>query len=140
MTDDGRPVPFRYVCRSRISSHVLGVIKGHAHCYLVICRPEIARTMRGKPYCCNASRHMYEDYYFRQVGGLMPVFVGSRHQRGHGLESVLEGIFRRFVIPLFKTHALARDALKGHTVSVMRTISPFVIFAVFDVQVLKCCR
>ena len=26
------------------------------------------------------------------------------------------------------------------TVSVMRAISPFVIFAVFDVQVLKCCR
>ena len=27
-----------------------------------------------------------------------------------------------------------------HTVSVMRAISPFVIFAVFDVQVLKCCH
>ena len=27
-----------------------------------------------------------------------------------------------------------------HAVSVMRAISPFVIFAVFDVQVLKCCR
>jgi len=26
------------------------------------------------------------------------------------------------------------------TVSVMRAISPFVIFAVFDVQVLKCCH
>jgi len=37
-------------------------------------------TMRGKPYCCDASRHMYEDYYSRQVGGQMPVFVGSRHQ------------------------------------------------------------
>ena len=57
---------------------------------------------------------MYEDYYSRQVGGLMLVFVGSRHQRGHGLGSVLEGIFHRFVIPLFKTHnkALARDALR----------------------------
>jgi len=57
---------------------------------------------------------MYEDYYSRQVGGQMPVFVGSRHQRGHGLGSVLEGIFHRFVIPLFKTHgkALARDALR----------------------------
>ena len=70
--------------------------------------------MRGKPYCCDASRHMYEDYYSREVGGLMPVFVGSRHQRGHGLGSVLVGIFRRFVIPLFKNHgkALARDALR----------------------------
>jgi len=57
---------------------------------------------------------MYEDYYSHQVGGLMPVFVGSRQQRGHGLGSVLGGIFRRFVIPFFKTHgkALATDALK----------------------------
>jgi len=57
---------------------------------------------------------MYEDYYSRQIGGLMLVFVGSRHQRGHGLGSVLGGIFRRFVIPLFKTHgkALARNALR----------------------------
>jgi len=57
---------------------------------------------------------MYEDYYSRQVGGLMPVFVGSRQQRGHGLGSVLGGIFRRFVIPFFKTHgkALATDALR----------------------------
>jgi len=70
--------------------------------------------MRGNPYCCDASRHMYENYYSRQVGGLMPVFVGSRQQRGHGLGSVLGGIFRRFVIPFFKTHgkALATDALR----------------------------
>jgi len=32
------------------------------------------------------------------------------------------------------------SAAHWHTVSVMRAISPFVIFAVFDVQVLKCCR
>ena len=31
-------------------------------------------------------------------------------------------------------------AAHWHAVSVMRAISPFVIFAVFDVQVLKCCR
>jgi len=44
----------------------------------------------------------------------MPVFVGSRQQQGQGLGSVLEGIFRRFVIPFFKNHgkALATDALK----------------------------
>jgi len=44
----------------------------------------------------------------------MPVFVGSRHQRGHGQGSVLGGIFHRFVIPLFKNHgkALARNALR----------------------------
>ena len=57
---------------------------------------------------------MYEDYYSRQVGGEIPVFVGSRHQRGHGIGSVLGGLFRRFVIPLFTTHGrtLALDALR----------------------------
>jgi len=70
--------------------------------------------MKRKAYCCDASRHMYEDYYSRQVGGQMPVFIGSRHQRGHGLGSVLGGLFRRFVIPFFRTHGktLASDALK----------------------------
>jgi len=70
--------------------------------------------MKGKAYCCDASRHMYEDYYSRQVGGQMPVFIGSRHQRGHGLGSVLGGLFRRFVIPFFHTHGktLASNALK----------------------------
>jgi len=44
----------------------------------------------------------------------MPVFVGSRYQRGHGLGSVLSGFFRRFIVPLFKTHGktLALDALR----------------------------
>ena len=70
--------------------------------------------MRHKAYCCDASRRAYEDYYSRQVGGQIPVFVGSRHQRGHGLGSVLGGLFRRFVIPLFTTHGktLALDALR----------------------------
>ena len=57
---------------------------------------------------------MYEDYYSRQVGGEIPVFVGSRHQRGHGIGSVLGGLFRRFVVPLFTTHGktLALDTLR----------------------------
>ena len=57
---------------------------------------------------------MYEDYYSRQVGGLMLVFAGSRQQQGHGLGSVLGGIFRRYVIPFFRSHfkAIASDALK----------------------------
>jgi len=57
---------------------------------------------------------MCEDYYSRQVGGEIPVFVGSRHQRGHGIGSVLGGLFRRFIIPLFTTHGrtLALDALR----------------------------
>ena len=70
--------------------------------------------MKRKAYCCDASRYMYEDYYSRQVGGQIPVFVGSRYQRGHGLGSVLGGLLRRFVIPLFTTHGktLALDALR----------------------------
>ena len=70
--------------------------------------------MKRKVYCCDASRHLYEDYYSRQVGGEIPVFVGSRYQRGHGLGSILGGLFRRFVIPLFKTHGktMALDALR----------------------------
>jgi len=70
--------------------------------------------MKRRAYCCDASRHMYEDYYSRQAGGQIPVFVGSRYQRGHGLGSVLGGIFRRFIVPLFKTHGktLALDALR----------------------------
>jgi len=57
---------------------------------------------------------MYEDYYSRQAGGQIPVFVGSRYQRGHGLGSVLGGLVRRFVIPLFTTHGktLALNALR----------------------------
>ena len=70
--------------------------------------------MKRRAYCCDASRHMYEDYYSRQAGGQIPVFVGSRYQRGHGLGSVLSGLFRRFIVPLFKTHGktLALDALR----------------------------
>jgi len=33
-----------------------------------------------------------------------------------------------------------KSAAHWHTVSVMRAISPFVTFAVFDVRVLQCCR
>ena len=32
------------------------------------------------------------------------------------------------------------EAMFNSTVSVMRAISPFVFFAILDVQVLKCCR
>ena len=70
--------------------------------------------MKRKTCCCDASRDMYDDYYSRKVGGEIPVFKGSRYQRGHGLGSVLGGLFRRFVIPLFTTHGktLALNALR----------------------------
>jgi len=34
----------------------------------------------------------------------MPVFIGRRFQRGHGLGSILSGFFRRLVLPFFKTY------------------------------------
>jgi len=70
--------------------------------------------MKRRAYCCDASGRMYDDYYSRQVGGEIPVFVGSRYQRGYGLGSVLGGFFRRFVVPLFREHGktLAMDALR----------------------------
>ena len=48
-----------------------------------------------KPFCCDASRALYEDYYTRQSGGEAPVFYDARTQRGHGLGSILGGLFRR---------------------------------------------
>jgi len=52
-------------------------------------------------FCCDASRGMYEDYYLRQSGGGLPVFQGSRGQRGHGLGSMLSGFFRS-AMPMIK--------------------------------------
>jgi len=65
-------------------------------------------------FCCDASRDMYEDYYAKQSGGTMPVFVGSRHQRGHGLGSVLSGLIRSVIVPFLKRNvgALAGNSLK----------------------------
>ena len=48
-----------------------------------------------KPFRCDASRALYEDYYSRKSGGEVPVFYGARTQRGHGLGSILGGLFRR---------------------------------------------
>ncbi len=61
--------------------------------------------MRGRKFCCDASRGMYEDYYMNQTGagGGMPVFVGARFQKGHGLGSILSGLFRR-VLPFLRAN------------------------------------
>jgi len=45
---------------------------------------------------------MYEDYYVKQRGGAMPVFVGTKRQRGHGIGSMLSGLFRNVVLPFLK--------------------------------------
>jgi hypothetical protein len=66
-----------------------------------------------RQFCCEATRGMYEDYYRRQTGGEIPVFVGRRYQRGHGLGSILSGLFRR-VVPFVKDNIrnVGRNLLK----------------------------
>lgn len=54
-----------------------------------------------KQFCCDASRDLYEKYYLDQGGSGVPVFVGSRGQRGHGLGSLLSGLFRS-AMPLLR--------------------------------------
>ena len=43
----------------------------------------------------------YEQYYVDQCGNGMNVFQGARGQRGHGLGSVLSGLFRS-ALPMIK--------------------------------------
>ena len=54
-----------------------------------------------KTFCCSASRASYEDYYKKQNGGEIPIFYGSRMQRGHGIGSILGGLFRK-ALPFLK--------------------------------------
>src|SRR6266581_3108768 len=66
-----------------------------------------------KLYCCEASRGMYEDYYSSQSGGGVPIYQGSPGQRGHGLGSMLSGLFRS-AMPMIKRGLafFGRQALK----------------------------
>ena len=81
-----------------------------------------------KKFCCDASRHLYERYYIDQSGNGMPIFVGTRGQRGHGLGSLLGGFFRS-ALPMLKRglatfgkHALktgleiANDVVEGESI------------------------
>ena len=52
-------------------------------------------------YCCDAQKSLFIDYYVSQAGGSLPVFQGSRGQRGHGFGSVLSGLFRS-AVPMLK--------------------------------------
>ena len=65
--------------------------------------PFYVTTMKQKVYCCDGARDLYE-YYHRQNGGEIPVFVGRRFQHGHGLGSILSSFFRRLVLPFFQSH------------------------------------
>lgn len=55
----------------------------------------------------------YHDYYLSQAGRGYPVYVGRRYQRGHGLGSILGGLFKS-AAPLLKKGAkfLGKEALK----------------------------
>jgi hypothetical protein len=66
-----------------------------------------------KLYCCESSRRMYHDYYTSQSGSGMPYYQGSPGQRGHGLGSVLSGLFRS-AMPMIKRGLafFGRQALK----------------------------
>lgn len=52
-------------------------------------------------YCCDAQKSLFTDYYVNQAGGELPIFQGSRGQRGHGFGSVLSGLFRS-AVPMLK--------------------------------------
>jgi hypothetical protein len=58
------------------------------------------------PYCCEASRELFEQYYARQQrgDGSYPFHIGIPSQRGHGLGASLGNLFRR-VLPLVKNLA-----------------------------------
>ena len=66
---------------------------------------------------------MYEDYYMSQSGSGMPVFAGSRGQRGHGLGSMLRGLFRSAMpmlkrgLAFFGRHALRTGAQIANNVA-----------------------
>jgi hypothetical protein len=55
----------------------------------------------------------YHDNYIHQSGKRYPVFAGRRYQRGHGLGSIIGGLFKA-AMPLLKKGAknLEREALK----------------------------
>ena len=90
-----------------------------------------------KKFCCDASKHLYETYYLDQSGSGIPVFSGSRGQKGHGLGSLLGGLFRSAMpmikrgLATFGKHALktgleiANDVVSGESVkqSAKRRIS-----------------
>jgi len=57
-----------------------------------------------KPFCCESSRHMFDQYYAKQQRGRgdFPVYIGR--QRGHGLGNIIESLWRR-ILPILKSFA-----------------------------------
>lgn len=54
------------------------------------------------PYCCDATRQLYEQYYTDQQkgNGDFPIYVGRASQRGHGLGFL--SLFAQRVLPFIK--------------------------------------
>ena len=67
-----------------------------------------------KPYCCEASQHLFSQYYDRQQrgGGDFPVYVGRVRQRGHGIGDIFKSIWRfpSAVVKTLAPHALRAGA------------------------------
>jgi hypothetical protein len=61
----------------------------------------------------NTDARVYHEYYLNQAGKGYPVYVGTRYQRGHGLGSIFESLFKS-AVTLLKRGAttLGREALK----------------------------
>ena len=66
-----------------------------------------------RKFCCDASARMYIDHYAQSGRGGIPIFVGYRGQRGHGLGSILSGFFRS-ALPIIKRGLgiFGREALR----------------------------
>ena len=68
-----------------------------------------------KHYCCDSNADDYARYYCTQAGGGdMPVFRGGQYQKGHGIGSVLSGLFKK-AVPFLKQGAsfLGKHALNA---------------------------
>lgn len=65
-----------------------------------------------KPFCCESSRNLFEQYYDKQQRGEgdFPVFIGRHSQRGHGLGDIFKGLMRK-IMPIIK--GLAPHALRA---------------------------
>ena len=84
---------------------------------------------------------MYEDYYTGQVGGEIPVFRGAKHQRGHGLGSIISGLFRRVVLPLLKNEGKTLiPFLKNNKKTLIRNASKTGMEVADDVLEGKCIK
>jgi hypothetical protein len=63
-----------------------------------------------RPYCCEASRDMYRQYYASQQSGRgMPVYSGVLRQKGHGIGNVIGSLFRG-IVPFLGRAALTTGA------------------------------